>query len=113
MSGGKTLSTHSRKVKNRAAIALRLEAHCLYRAKNYLGEFHRKMKWRLGAPEAVAATAHKLARIMYHLLSTKEPYSESVLIKCDRRANNRAEVRLRRQAAKVGFQLTRPPETNS
>jgi len=46
---------------------LRLGAHCLYHAKNCLGEFYRKMKWRLGA---VTATAHKLARIVYHLLST-------------------------------------------
>lgn len=113
VSGGKTLSTHSRKVKNRAAIAPRLGAHCLYRAKNYLGEFHRRMKWRLGVPEAVTATAHKLARIVYHLLSTKEPYSESVLIKSDRQANNRAEIRLRRQAANLGFQLMPVPETNS
>jgi transposase len=52
VSGGRILPTRSRKVKNRAAIALRLGAHCLYRAKNYLGEFHRKMKWRLGAPAA-------------------------------------------------------------
>jgi hypothetical protein len=66
-----------------AAIALRLGAHCLYHAKNYLGEFYRKMKWRPGAPEAVTATAHKLARIIYHMLSTGEPYSESVLARCD------------------------------
>jgi hypothetical protein len=113
VSGGKILSTRSRKVKNRAAIALRLGAHCLYRAKNYLGEFHRRMKWRLGAPEAVTATAHKLARIVYHLLSTKEPYSERTLIKCDQQANNRAEMRLRRQAANLGFQLMPAPETDS
>ena len=104
--GGKVLSTRSRKVKNRAAIALRLGAHCLYRARNYLGEFHRKMKWRLGAPAAVTATAHKLARIVYHMLSTKDPYSESVLVQCDRQASTRAEIHLRRQAANLGFQLT-------
>jgi hypothetical protein len=39
---------------------LRLGAHCLYHAKSCLGEFYRKMKWRLSA---VTATAHKLARI--------------------------------------------------
>jgi transposase len=110
VSGGKVLSTRSRKVKNRAAIALRLGAHCLYHAKNYLGEFYRKMKWRLGAPEAVTATAHKLARIVYHLLSTKQPYSESVLIKCDQQANIRAEMRLRKQAANFGYALTPIPE---
>jgi hypothetical protein len=110
VSGGKVLSTRSRKVKNRAAIALRLGAHCLYHAKNYLGEFYRKMKWRLGAPEAVTATAHKLARIVYHLLSTKQPYSESVLAKCDQQTNVRAEMRLRKQAANFGYTLTPIPE---
>jgi hypothetical protein len=91
----------------------RLGAHCLYHAKNYLGEFYRKMKWRLGAPEAITATAHKLARIVYHLLSTKEPYSEGVLARCDQQAHIRTEMRLRRQAANLGFQLARVPETNS
>jgi transposase len=110
VSGGKVLSTRSRKVKNRAAIALRLGAHCLYHAKNYLGEFYRKMKWRLGAPEAVTATAHKLARIVYHLLSTKQPYSESVLVRCDHQTNVRAEMRLRKQAANFGYTLTPIPE---
>jgi transposase len=110
VSGGKILSTRSRKVKNRAAIALRLGAHCLYRAQNYLGDFHRKMKWRLGAPEAITATAHKLARIVYHLLSTKQPYDESVLLRCDRNENTRAELRLRKQAANLGFMLSPIPE---
>jgi transposase len=111
VSGGKVLYTGSRKVKNRAAIALRLGAHCLYHAKNYLGEFYRKMKWRLGAPEAVTATAHKLARIVYHMLTTKEPYCESVFIKYDEQAQLRAELRLRTQAAKLGFQLTPAPKS--
>jgi len=99
VSGGKVLYTGSRKVKNRAAIALRLGAQCLYHAKNYLGEYYRKMKWRLGAPQALTATAHKLARIVFHMLLTKEPYNESVLVKWDRQANMRAELRLRTQAA--------------
>jgi transposase len=110
VSGGKVLYTGSRKVKNRAAIALRLGAHCLYHAKNYLGEFYRKMKWRLGAPEAVTATAHKLARIVYHMLTTREPYCESVFVHYDQQANLRAEGRLRAQAAKFGFRLTPAPE---
>jgi transposase len=113
VSGGKVLYTRTRKVKNRAAIALRLGAHCLYHAQNYLGEFYRKMKWRLGAPEAITATAHKLARIVYHLLSTKEPYSESVFLKCGQQANTRAEMRLRKQAASLGFQLSPIPESRT
>ena len=105
VSGGKVLYTGSRKVKSRVAIALRLGAQCLYHAKNYLGEYYRKMKWRLGAPQALTATAHKLARIVFHMLLTKEPYNESVLVKWDQQANMRAESRLRTQAAKLGFQL--------
>jgi transposase len=69
------------------------------------------MKWRLGAPEAVTATAHKLARIVYHMLTTKEPYCESVFIKYDEQAQLRAELRLRTQAAKLGFQLTPAPKS--
>ena len=110
VSGGKVLYTRSRKVKNRAAIALRLGAQCLYHAKNYLGDFHRKMKWRLGAAEATTATAHKLARIVYHMLSTKQPYDESVLVRCDRQENTRAEMRLRKQAANLGYMLSPMPE---
>jgi transposase len=106
VSGGKVLYTGSRKAKNRAAIALRLGAQCLYHAKNYLGEYYRKMKWRLGAPQAITAAAHKLARIVFHMLSTKEPYDESMLAKCDQQAGMRAELRLRAQAAKLGFNLT-------
>src|ERR1019366_3194253 len=99
VSGGKVLYTRSRKVKNRAAIALRLGAHCLYHAQNYLGDFYRKMKWRLGAPAAVTATAHKLARIVYHMLSTRQPYSDEVFARSDQQISVRAEMRLRKQPA--------------
>lgn len=111
VSGGKVLYTRTRKVKNRAAIALRLGAHCLYHAQNYLGDFYRKMKWRLGAPAAVTATAHKLARIIYHMLSTKQAYSVEVFAKCDQQATVRACTRLRKQAAELGFQLIPAAET--
>jgi transposase len=32
------------------------------------------MRAKLGAPKAIAATAHKLARIVYGLLTTRESY---------------------------------------
>ena len=69
------------------------------------------MKWRLGAPQAITATAHKLARIVFHMLSTKEPYDESVLGKWDEQARIKAELRLSAQAAKLGFNLTPAAET--
>ena len=111
VSGGRVLYTRTRKVKNRIANALRMGAMCLYHAKNYLGEFYRRMKRKLRAPKAVTATAHKLARIIYHLLRSREPYDESVFAQQEQSNLRQAELRLRKQAAKLGFQLT-PAEAN-
>jgi transposase len=113
VSVGKVLHSQTRHVKNRAAIALRLGAQCLYHANNHLGEFYRKAKWRLGARAAVTATAHKLARIVYHLLATKQPYTEEVFQKADTQAKTRAENRLRQQAAALGFRLSPAINTTS
>ncbi len=74
VSGGKILSARTRAVPCRAANALRLAAQCLHHSKSALGDFYRRMRARLGAPKAITATAHKLARIVYHLLKTGEAY---------------------------------------
>jgi hypothetical protein len=58
--------------RSRTESQTRLGAQCLYHANNHLGEFFRRMRRKLGAPEAVTATAHKLARIVYHVLRTNE-----------------------------------------
>ena len=68
ISGGKVLFTKSRRVKSRLALALRIGAKTLHHADNYLGEFFRRIARRLGKPQAITATAHKLARIVFHLL---------------------------------------------
>jgi len=60
---------------------------------------------KLGKPQAITATAHKLARIVYHLLSTREAYDESVFHKCEEEALKRAEMRPRRHAAHLGFRI--------
>src|SRR5216684_3391685 len=105
ISGGKVLYTKSRRVRSRVATALRMAANSLHHAKDYLGEFFRRITRKLGKPQAITATAHKLARIVYHLLSTKEAYNETVFHRCDEEALRRAQFRLRRQAAQLVFQL--------
>jgi transposase len=105
VSGGKVLFTKSRRVRSRVATALRMGAQSLHHAKDYLGEFFRRITRKLGRPQAITATAHKLARIVYHLLGTKEAYNESVFHKCEADTIRRAEYRLRRQAAQLGFQI--------
>jgi len=91
--------------RSRVATALRMAANSLHHAKDYLGEFFRRITRKLGKPQAITATAHKLARIVYHLLGTREAYDESVFHRCDEEALKRAQFRLRRQAAQLGFQV--------
>ncbi len=111
ISGGKVLYTKSRRVRNRVALALRMSANSLHHAKNYLGEFFRRITRKLGKPQAITATAHKFARIVFHLLNTREPYNETVFHRCEQEALRRAELRLRKYAAQLGFQLI--PAVNS
>jgi transposase len=99
------LFTKSRRVRSRVALALRMAANSLHYADNYLGEFFRRISRKLGKPPAITATAHKLARIVFHLLTTKEPYPESVFVRCAEEAKKRAELRLKKQAAQLGFQV--------
>jgi len=105
ISGGKILSVKTRSVKHRVADALRLAAQSLSRSSSVLGCFFRRMRAKLGAPEAITATAHKLARIIYHLLTTHEPYDETRLARAEQDHQRRSEARLRSQARALGFQL--------
>ena len=105
ISGGKLLSVKTRHVKHRVAHALRLAALSLTRSRSALGAFFRRMRATLGAPKAITATAHKLARILYHLLTTRQPYAETRLAAAEAQHRQRTEARLRAQARALGFQL--------
>jgi hypothetical protein len=105
ISGGKVLWSGTRKVKNRIALTLRMAAQSLQHSQSALGDFYRRMRAKLGAPKAITAAAHKLARIVYHLLTAKEAYDDSVFVKAEERYRNRAENRLKAQAQALGFTL--------
>jgi transposase len=104
-SGGKVLSSRTRQTNSRANRALRIAAQTLARSRTRLGNFYRSIRARLGGPQAITATAHKLARIVYHLLTTGQPYDESVFLKEEQKQAQRYEKRLRKQAQTLGFQL--------
>lgn len=103
-SGGKVLSTKTRRTKNRLNCALRI-AQTLQRSQTYLGDYYRRMRARLGAPKANTAAAHKLARILFQLLTTKRPFDENIFAADEQRRRVKMENRLRRQATEFGFQL--------
>jgi len=102
---GKILSSNTRQTNSRASHALRIAAQTLARSRTHLGNFYRRMRARLGAPQAVTATAHKLARIIYHLLTTGQAYDETVFIREDQKQAQRHEKRLRKQAKSLGYNL--------
>jgi len=76
ISGGKVLSSRSRKTKNRAAGMFRLAAQGAMQSKTAVGAFIRRLRARLGAPTAINAGANKLARLFYRMLKFGAPYVE-------------------------------------
>jgi transposase len=106
ISGGKIISVKTRSVRSRVATALRLAAQSLHHSQSALGEFYQRMRAKLGAPKAITATAHKLARIIYRLLTTKVAYDESVFAQGEARCQQRRLQRLQRDATQLGYTLT-------
>jgi hypothetical protein len=64
-----------------------------------------EIRARLGTPAAITAAAHKLARILYHLITAREAYSESVFAVAERRSQQQRIAHLKKQASALGFQL--------
>ena len=106
ITGGKITSSRVGPGTNRAAQALRWATQALYRSPSALGEYFRRKRARLGTPEAVTATAHKLARIIYHIITHHVAYDDSLLDNQQRQHRKRLERRLRDQARALGFELT-------
>jgi transposase len=107
ITGGKIQSSQTKKCTNRLAGALRMAAESLCRDQSYLGQFYRRMKMRLSAaPEAITAAAHKLARIIYAMITKQVEYDESHFAEIEKRDRERARQRLIKQARNLGFTLT-------
>ena len=112
--GGKVKSSHTRKGKNRAARAFRLAAWSLLRSKGYLGAYLRRQRSRLGAPKAITAAAHKLARIVYHLVRYGVAYVKETEAAYAAQVRTRLEKQLHRRAKELGFEVVKkaePPAT--
>ena len=104
ISGGKELSSRTRKNKNRAGAALRMAVSTLYRSDSPAAAFYRR-KLPKGKPVAVTATAHRLARTIYAMLKNGTQYVERGLAQEQARNRQRQLVALQRSAANLGFAL--------
>ena len=108
ISGGKVLRSYRLKNHNRAGQVLIQAAAALIRSDSVFGACYRRLKSRLGPSQALIATAHKLARVVYKMLKDKVPYAHTTAQAEDERFREREIAYLRRKAAKLGLTLTEP-----
>jgi len=105
ITGGQVKQRGTLPTQNRANTALRLAAQSLARSDSALGGFYRRVRTKHGAPVAVTATAHKLARIIYFMLKRQEPYRDPGAEYYDQQYQARVLRNLQRRAAKLGMRL--------
>jgi transposase len=72
ISGGKVLSSGTKRSANRARQALKMAAMSLSRSNSALGALYRRLCTRMDTPRANTAVAHKLPRMVYFMLTRGE-----------------------------------------
>ena len=94
----------------RLGLCRLLAAWCLMQSIGALGAYLRRHHGRLGEPKALTAAAHKLARIVYHLMRYGEIYKQTEKQYAPE-VRERQEKQLARRAKELGFELKKaePP----
>jgi len=93
------------KTKNWAGQAFRLAARAQVRADTEFGAFCRRMKSRAGPAQAMIVTAHKMARVVFQMLSKGEAYRPLSAAGYEQQFKERQIQFLKRKAAKLGLQV--------
>lgn len=105
ISGGKVLSAGTKRSANRARQALKMAAQSLCRSESALGAFYRRLCARMDKPKANTATAHKLARMVYFMLTRGEAFVDQGQQRYEDQQRQRSIAALKRRAAALGFQI--------
>ncbi|WP_082030370.1 transposase [Aeromonas piscicola] len=105
ISGGKVLSAHTRKTKNRVTAHLRLAAVTIGRTNTALGAFYRRLSARIGKAKAVTATARKIAVLFYNAMRFGMNYQDPGADHYEQQYRDRVVKGLHRRAAEFGFTL--------
>jgi transposase len=105
ISGGKVLSGASKRTASRAARALKMAAANLRTSQSALGAYYRRLCARMDKPRAITACAHKLARLIYTLLTRGEEYVDQGQAQYEERYRQRVVKTLTKKAEQLGFQL--------
>ena len=110
ISGGRVLSSKTRRNSNRAAALLRLAAVAVGRTQTALGAFYRRLAARVGKAKAVTATARKLAVLFYNALRFGLAYDDPGASYYEERYRQRVVHALQRRARQMGYALVPAPE---
>ena len=113
ISGGRVLSTKTRRSANRAAALLRIAAVNIGKTRTALGAFYRRLAARVGKAKAVTATARKLAVLFYNALRSGMVYSDPGADSYEERYRQRVVHNLQRRARQLGFMLVESPAPGS
>ena len=105
ISGGKVLGSKTQKCANKTAQALRQAASCLKNSQSALGAYYRRMCAKMDKPKAITAAAHKLARLIYSMITKGEEYVDQGQAYDGERYRQRVEMNLRRKAEMLGLRL--------
>ena len=90
---------------SRVALAFRLAARALINSKSVLGSFLRRLRARLGIGTAIRATACKLAKLFYRLVTKGEAYRRSSTEAEEVKQKERQVKALERKARELGLQV--------
>ena len=110
ITGGKVMSGKTKRCANHAAQALRLAAAALRTSQSALGAYFRRMCSRMDKPKAITAAAHKLARLIYTMLTKGEEYTDKGQDYYEERYRQRVMHHLTKRAEKLGMQLVPIPQ---
>jgi transposase len=105
ISGGRVLSSKTRRSSGRAAAALRLAATTIGRTETALGAFYRRLSARIGKAKAVTATARKIAVLFYNTLRHGMDYVDPGVTYYEERYRQRVLHNLIRRAESLGYSL--------
>lgn len=105
ISGGKVLGRSTRRVVSRARNALRLCAYTLTHSQSWLGAKYRRLKAKLGAPKAIVAMAHHLARLIYRMIQSGQDYVDKGMQAYQQKYREQRIRWLQRQAKELDLQV--------
>ncbi len=105
ISGGKILSSRTRRSGSRAAALLRLAATTIGRTDKALGALYRGLSTRTGKTKAVTETARKIAVLFYNAVRHGMDYVDPGASSYEARYRTRVIDNLQRRAKTFGFVL--------